>query len=55
MLYEMVLGLTMSSYSLVSHPKASIGYVPPMIKDEEIFQQELGGLEMKNVELMHKL
>lgn len=51
MLYEVVLGLTRSSWSLASHSKISIGFVPTIVKDEEIVQQEQGYWEMDNVDL----
>jgi hypothetical protein len=51
MLYEVVLGLTRSSWSLASHPKILIGFAPTIVKDEEIVQQEQGYWEMDNVDL----
>lgn len=51
MLYELVLGLTRSSWSLACHPKISIGFEPTIVKDEEIVQQEQGYWEMDNVDL----
>jgi hypothetical protein len=55
MLYELVLGLTRGSYSLISCPNASIGYVPSIVKDKEIVQQARGDLEIGNAKLVHQL
>jgi hypothetical protein len=40
---------------LVSHPKASTGYVPIVVKDNDIVQQTPRNLKMGNVELVHQL
>jgi hypothetical protein len=39
MLYELVLRLTMSSHSLSSFPKVSIGFVKYVVKDKDKVQQ----------------
>jgi hypothetical protein len=48
--YQLVMGLTGNSQSMVSLPKLSIGYAPVIVKEEETIQQDLGDLEMEQVD-----